>query len=63
MVILISGVDIDAVCDGEWWQYLRGTALKMATEHGCLQYVKIILNGGANPDLTGEFKKKIFIKV
>ena len=32
---------------------MRGTALKMASDRGCLQIVERLLNTGANPDLTG----------
>ncbi len=32
---------------------MRGTALKMASDRGCLEFVQILLQAGADPDLTG----------
>ncbi len=39
---------------GRMWFHYRGTALHMAVERGAVPYVKLFLEHGANPDISGK---------
>ena len=42
--------------------YQRGTALKMASDRGCSLTVKLLLESGANPNLTGMLQGNLTFK-
>ena len=48
-----KGCDVNHVVENKCRFYQRGTALKMASERGCCLIVELLLQSGANPDLTG----------
>ncbi len=48
-----AGCDVNHIRVGNVRPYLRGTALKLAAHRGCLDVVKVLLDAGADPNLTG----------
>ena len=49
------GCNVNHIRVGNIRPYLKGTALKMAAQRGCVEVVKVLLEAGANPNITGTF--------
>ena len=52
-LLLDYGQDLNMFTTGRYWYHYNGTSLKLAAERGSLDYVDMLLNAGADPDLYG----------
>lgn len=58
-----AGCDVNHVRLGNVRPYLKGTALKMAAHRGCVEVVRVLLEAGANPNLTGTTQPHRYISI
>ncbi len=59
LCIFSKGCSVNHVVENKCRFYQRGTALKMASDRGCSLTVKLLLESGANPNLTGMLHGKL----